>query len=114
MMKVISGDTNLTALEIYGLEIQLRMSLTSAQDTFMLHKQSMIDEIQLEGGLRSLRNLFGFPVLRAMWNSSRHTYSPEFVECFDDHTKNVPLHEPVDSLERLRIGLGDLQSVASK
>ena len=112
MLKVVSGDTELTAAEIYALQIQLRITLTSAQDAYMLHNLSMIGEIQIGSGVRSAQNLLRFPVLRAIWNTARPTYSPEFVNWLDGHIQDIPLSEPVDSVAQLKAALAGLNAPA--
>jgi hypothetical protein len=112
VVKASSGDMALTSLEAYALQMQLRISLTSFQDTFLLHKLSLIDEIQLEGMVRSMRTMFAMPVMRALWSISRPMYSPAFVEWIEGHTQETPLARPVDFAERLRKAVADLNPPA--
>lgn len=114
MLKVLGGEADLTEVDIYVLQIQLRITLTSMQDGFLLHNLSMIDSIQFESGVRSIKNLLGFPALRAIWNTSKHTYSPEFVEWFDAHIRDTPLSEPVDSVKWFKLALADLKTTGPK
>jgi hypothetical protein len=114
MLKVLGGDADLTEADIYALQIQLRLTLTSAQDSFLLHSLSMIDNIQFESGVRSIKNLLGYPVLRAIWNTSRQTYSPRFVEWFDAQIRDSPLNGPVDSVAGLKLALADLKTTGPK
>jgi hypothetical protein len=111
IVKAASGDTDLTAMEAYVLQNQLRISMTSFQDTFLLHNLSLIDEIQLEGMLRGMRQMLAMPVVRALWNIAKQSYSREFVEWIDTHTKDVPLSKPVDFAGRLKIALAALKNV---
>jgi len=111
-LKVLSGDTGLTAMDIYQLTIQLRMTLTSFQDSFMLHNLSLIDEVQLEGMLRSIKQMLGAPVMRALWNNSQQAYSAEFVEWINAHTKDLPLSAPHDAVETLRAALANLNGAS--
>jgi hypothetical protein len=112
-LKALSGDTEFTAMEVYQLTHQHRITLTSVQDSFMLHNLSLINKVHLEGMLRSIKQLFGQPVMRALWNTTQQRYSPEFVEWINAHTKDVPLRGPTDIVETLRVALTSVKAAAT-
>ncbi len=89
-IKALSADQDLTAIEAFQLNIQFRTSLLSWQDSFLLQRSSLIDSLQLESTLRTFKVLLSQPVLRAMWNMTRTTFSPEFMAHVETkHTKRA-------------------------
>jgi hypothetical protein len=110
LLKAQSPGADLTAMEAYVLQNQLRISLTSFQDTFLLQKLSLIDEVQLEGMLRGMRAMFSMPVVRAQWSIAKQMYAPEFACWLDAQIEDVPLAGPIDFAARLKTALAGLKT----
>jgi hypothetical protein len=113
-VKMLSGDQNLTSVEAFQLNIQFRTSLLSWQDSFLLERTALIDSLQLESTQRTFRVLLAQPVLRALWNMSKATFSPEFVEYVETHTLDVPLAAPHDYAEQLKAAIAEVNAAAAK
>jgi hypothetical protein len=109
-IKMLDADQSLTSVEAFQLNIQFRTSLLSWQDSFLLQRMALIDSLQLESTLRTFKVLLARPVLRAMWNMTRATFSPEFVEHVEANIKGVPLAAPHDYGEQLRAAVAEVKA----
>jgi hypothetical protein len=109
-VKMLSGDRDLTAVEAFQLSMQFRTSLMSWQDSFLLHRESLMDPLQLESTLRTFKVLLAQPVLRALWNMSKTTFSPEFTAYVEKHTMSVPLAAPHDYAEQLKAAIAEVRA----
>ena len=114
LLKARRGDADLTEMDLFQLTNQLRISLTSFQDAFILLNQSLIDDVQLDAMLRGIRQLLGLPVLRALWNMQLQAYSPAFVAWINAQIKDLPLREHTDFREMLKVALAELKSESAR
>ena len=80
----------------------LRAALLGLQDQFLLDRVSLIDAMQLDSQERAFKLMLSQPVMRALWNWTRHTYAPEFASYLDALIEGIPLAAPYDLGARLK------------
>ena len=75
-----------------------RMSLLSAEDSFLQHRAGLMEEAAYASFVAGVRSLTAaFPGLRAGWRMSRSQYGTEFAAFMD----NIVSATPVPSVDRL-------------
>ena len=103
--RVAAGETNFNAEEIGYLQLRLRVTLLSTQDTYIQHEAGLIDEINFENSLTVLRNILSQPVYRAVWKISRNGYAPDFANFIEKQIATIPLTEPGDPVAKFKEAL---------
>jgi hypothetical protein len=89
---------DLTLEELEQFLMMCRMSLLSAEDSFLQHKAGLMEEAAYASFVAGVRSLTAaFPGLRAGWRMSRSQYGAEFA-AFMDHIVSAT---PVPSVDRL-------------
>lgn len=105
MSRVVAGERDFTAQELYQLSMMLRQTLIGVQDALFQHREGLIDEGTLENAFRANRSLLAQPVLRAMWLQSRETYAPELASRVDKLISDRAVTKPVDAVARFQATL---------
>ncbi|MBP6012525.1 MAG: hypothetical protein KBA31_09885 [Alphaproteobacteria bacterium] len=108
MSRVVAGERDFTAAELYQLSMMLRQSLIGMQDALFQHRESLIDEGTLENAFRANRSTLAQPVFRALWLQSRETYAPEVASRVDKLIADRSVAKPVDAVARFQVNLGKL------
>lgn len=105
MSRVVAGERDFTAPEIYQLSIMLRQSLIGMQDGLFQHREGLIDEGTMENAFRANRSTLAQPVFRALWLQSRETYAPELAARVDTLISDRAIAKPVDAVARFQANL---------
>lgn len=105
MSRVLAGEQDFTAPEIYQLSMMQRQSLIGMQDALFQHLEGLIQEDTLENSFRANRSTLAQPVFRALWLQSRETYAPELASRVDKLISERPPARPVDVVARFRTNL---------
>ncbi len=89
--KAYQHDSTFTAEEIATLILMLRASLVGLQDSLVQHRQGLIDQVTLDNTQVSMRQQLAFPVWRAVWLMTQHTYAPELRQLVDSLIAEAPV-----------------------
>jgi hypothetical protein len=93
---------DLTFEELDQFLMMCRMSLLSAEDSFLQHKAGLMEEAAYASFVAGVRSLSAtFPGLRAGWRMSRTEYGAEFAAFMDKIVSDAP-GPSVDRLARWR------------
>lgn len=106
--RVSSGATEFNAHELNLLLLRVRMTLLTAQDTFVQFKAGLVDQITLDNSNAVLRFVLSQPVYRALWKIGRGAYAPEWVAVVDKMVEGVPLAPPQNIVANFKAALADV------
>jgi hypothetical protein len=103
--RVTAGETDFTAAELNLLQLRVRTTLLTGQDTYVQHQAGLVDEITLDNSNAVIRYVMSQPVYRALWRLSRGAYAPDWVKVVDGLIEDVPLAKVQDSVAAFRAEL---------
>jgi hypothetical protein len=89
--RVTSGETEFSAEELNLLILRVRMTMLTAQDTYVQFKAGLVDQITLDNSNAVMRFVLSQPVYRALWKIARGSYAPEWAAVVDKLIDGVPL-----------------------
>ncbi len=104
LAKARSGTLDFTPLEIAQLTMGQRAINELFFDTLTQHENKLVDHATFEQAQNWGRTVMALPVMRAVWQLNRHTYSTKLAEVVDRTIiKDVPLATPIspDALKDL-------------
>ena len=93
-----NGDPNITEPMLGQFMGYCRAVFLGAEDSFIQHEESLLDEIAFVSFSLSLREIFVSPGVRAVWKMTREWYGPEFVEFMDAIAKQSSTRLGIDQL----------------
>jgi hypothetical protein len=114
--RVAAGEVDFTAEELDYLQLRLRATLLTNQDTFLQHAAGLVDEITFENSLAVMRFVLSQPVYRAIWTTSRGGYAHDWASYIDKQIEGIPLIKPHDHVARFKkvlAAIQDSQAVSS-
>ena len=98
--KCMNGDGSISETQLGQFVGHCRAVFLGAEDSFLQHRESLLDEMAFVSFTASLRELLVSPGMRAMWQMTRDWYGPEFGT-FMDQIVNEALNLPrIDHLTR--------------
>jgi hypothetical protein len=103
--RVASGDADFTAEEIDYLQLRLRATLLTNQDTYIQHEAGLVDKMTFENSLAVLRFVLSSPVYRAIWTMTRNGYARDYATLVDKEMELIPLTAPGDQVARFKKAL---------
>ena len=106
--RVTSGETQFTAEELGYLQLRLRTTMLTCQDTYVQYKAGLVDQITLDNGNAVLRFVLSQPVYRALWRINHAAYAPEWAREVDKLIEGVPLAQPQDTVARYKAVLAEV------
>lgn len=93
---------DLTLEELDQFLMMCRMSLLSAEDSFLQHRAGLMEEVAYASFVAGVRSLSAtLPGLRAGWRMSRTQYGAEFAAFMDDIMDNIVSATPGPNVDRL-------------
>jgi len=93
-----NGDPNITEPMLGQFMGYCRAVFLGAEDSFIQHKESLLDEMAFVSFSLSLREIFVSPGIRAVWKMTREWYGPEFIEFMDAIAKQSSTRLGIDQL----------------
>jgi len=93
-----NGDPNITEPMLGQFMGYCRAVFLGAEDSFIQHEESLLDEMAFVSFSLSLKELFVSPGMRAVWKLTREWYGPEFVEFMDTIVKQSSTRSGIDQL----------------
>jgi hypothetical protein len=106
--RVLSGETEFTAPEIFQLNMTMRTQLLNLQDAFVQHGAGLIDNITFENALNITTANMAQPIYRALWFRNRDTYAPGMKGLVDRIIRQSTVAEPVDFVGQLKSDLAEV------
>jgi len=85
----MNGDTQITELQLVQFIGYCRAVFLGAEDSFLQHSESLLDEPAFNSFNRSMRSLFESPGMRAAWSILREWYDVEFAAYMDGVVKDA-------------------------
>jgi hypothetical protein len=85
----MSGDTEITETQLVQFIGYCRAVLLGAEDSFLQHREGLLDESAFNSFDRSLRSLFESPGMRASWSILREWYDLGFAGYMDGVIKDA-------------------------
>jgi hypothetical protein len=79
----MSGDTEIPETQLVQFIGYCRAVFLGAEDSFLQHREGLLDEPAFNSFDRSLRSLFESPGMRATWSILREWYDVEFATYMD-------------------------------
>jgi hypothetical protein len=89
----MNGDMEITEIELVQFIGYCRAVFLGAEDSFLQHREGLLDEPAFNSFKRALLGLFVSPGMRASWSVLREWYDPEFaayVDCIIEDTADRP------------------------
>jgi hypothetical protein len=108
-VKVVGGETELSALECWHLSVVLRGLLGSLQESYLQKKAGLIDQITIDYIEFGVHYYLAQPVIRALWSTSKAAYPAKTVALIDGLIARTPLATPVDLSSLLKISLAEVR-----
>jgi hypothetical protein len=93
----MNGETDISETQLVQFMGYCRAVFLGAEDSFLQHKESLLDEQAFVSFTTSLRALFVSPGFRSMWMTTRECYEAEFISFMDTLVKeasNLPSFNP--------------------
>ncbi len=81
--RCMNGDTEVTATQLVQFIGYCRAVFLGAEDSFLQHRDHLLDELAFNSFKRSLLGLFVSPGMRAAWSILREWYDVEFAAYVD-------------------------------
>ena len=107
--RVAAGEVDFTAEELDYLQLRLRATLLTNQDTYLQHEAGLVDEITFENSLAVLRFVLSQPVYRAIWTTNRNGYAAGYAAYIEKQIEAIPLVKSVDHVARFKKALADFK-----
>jgi hypothetical protein len=108
--RVTAGETDFTAAELNLLQLRVRTTMLTGQDTYVQHQAGLVDEITLDNSNAVIRYVMSQPVYRTLWNLGRGAYAPDWVKIVDGLIEGVPLAKVQDSVAAFRAELARVKA----
>ena len=103
--RVAAGDVDFTAEELDYLQLRLRATLLTHQDTYIQHKAGLVDEITYENSMAVSRFVLSQPVYRALWTTSRRGYAHDWASYIEKQIESTPLMKTGDHVAHFKQAL---------
>jgi hypothetical protein len=87
--RCMNGETDVTDIQLVQFNGYCRAVFLGAEDSYLQHREALLDEMAFLSFTRSLRALFSAPGLRAMWAIAREGHEAEFVAFMDSIAKET-------------------------
>lgn len=81
--RCMKGDTNITDTQLVQFIGYCRAVFLGAEDSFLQHRDHLLNERAFNSFVRSLRSLFESPGMRAAWSVLRDWYDERFATYMD-------------------------------
>lgn len=101
----MNGDIDISDTQLRQFMAYCRACFIGAEDSFLQHRESLLDELAFASFTTSLRGLFAARGMRAMWEMTREWYEPEFASFMDSIARNVAIDPSFDPLARWKSAL---------
>ncbi len=88
------GDTEVTSAQLVQFIGYCRAVFLSAEDSYLQHRDGLLDEPAFNSFSRSLRSLFESPGMKATWSILREWYDTGFAT-YMDGVVNDASHRPI-------------------
>lgn len=79
----MDGDHGITEVQLVQFIGYCRAVFLGAEDSYLQHRECLLDELAFNSFQRALRGLFVSPGMRASWSVLREWYDPEFAAHLD-------------------------------
>jgi hypothetical protein len=79
----MNGDPEITETQLVQFIGYCRAVFLGAEDSFLQHRECLLDELAFNSFKRALLGLFVSPGMRASWSVLREWYDPEFAAYVD-------------------------------
>jgi hypothetical protein len=96
--RCMNGDSGISETQLGQFMGYCRALFLGAEDSFIQHKASLLNDLAFASFTTSLRAIFVWPGVRAMWAVTRDWYEPKFAVFMDDIAKDAVSHPRVDQL----------------
>jgi hypothetical protein len=80
----MNGDTDISETQLVQFIGYCRAVFLGAEDSFLQHRERLLDELAFNSFKRSLLGIFVSPGMRAAWSILREWYDGEFVAFVDN------------------------------
>lgn len=87
--RCMEGDTDVSTTQLVQFVGYCRAVFLGAEDSFLQHRDRLLDELAFNSFKRSLLGLFVSPGMRAAWSVLRGWYDPEFAAYVDSIIKDT-------------------------
>jgi hypothetical protein len=101
----LSGDDDLSASEIMQFRLMVGATMFGFEDTYLQHKQGLLDEAGFESTLLSIRFSFRRPGYRAAWKMRRSMHDRGFADFVDRIVQQAAVADPIDELAHWKAAL---------
>lgn len=81
--RCMNGDAEVSEIQLVQFIGYCRAIFLGAEDSFLQHREGLLDELAFSSFSKSLRGLFLSPGIRAAWSITREMYEAEFVAFMD-------------------------------
>ena len=98
--RCMKGDAGISEAELGQFMGYCRAVFLGAEDSFLQHRELLLDELAFASFTSSLRAIFVSPGMRAMWTITREWYEREFVEFMDTIVKEAANRPRIDQLSQ--------------
>ena len=79
----MDGKAGITAIQLVQFFGYCRAVFLGSEDSFLQHRECLLDELAFNSFKRALSGLFVSPGMRAAWSILREYYDPEFADYVD-------------------------------
>jgi hypothetical protein len=98
--RCMNGDADISETQLGQFTGYCRALFLGAEDSFLQHRDALLDEMAFVSFKASLRALLISPGIRAIWSMTRDWYGPEFGEFMDKIVKEAVTLPHIDQLAR--------------
>jgi hypothetical protein len=85
----MNGNTDITETQLVQFIGYCRAVFLGAEDSFLQHREHLLDDLAFNSFKRSLHGVFVSPGMRAAWSILREWYDEEFVAFVDSIVKDA-------------------------
>ncbi len=85
----MNGDTEISEIQLVQFIGYCRAVFLGAEDSFLQHRECLLDEPAFNSFKRALTGLFVSPGMKASWTVLREWYDPEFAAYVDGIIENT-------------------------
>jgi hypothetical protein len=100
--RCMQGDLDISESQLGQFMGYCRALFLGVEDSFLQHKESLLENLAFASVTTSLRASFASPGVRVMWAMTREWYLPEFAEFMDAIAREAASHPHVDRLAQWR------------